>query len=106
MLAAPSGALVATCGISLPAFVFAAISGPLVAKVRSSQSLGAFIDGVNVASLALMVVVTAQLPHADLPTALLCALAAILLLRFKLGSAWLIIGGTAAVIVIKLLCHH
>ena len=108
VLAGTSGAVVATCGIFLPAFIFVAISGPLVAKVRNSPTLGAFLDGVNVASLALMAVVTAQLAHAavvDLPTALLGALAVILLLRFKLGSAWLILGGAAAGLVIKLLSH-
>jgi chromate transporter len=109
VLAGPSGALVATCGIFLPAFVFVAISGPLVAKVRNSPTLGAFLDGVNVASLALMAVVTAQLARAavvDLPTALLGALAVILLLRFKLSSAWLIVGGAAAGLGIKLLSYH
>jgi chromate transporter len=108
VLAGPSGAVVATCGIFLPAFIFVAISGPLVAQVRNSPTLGAFLDGVNVASLALMAVVTAQLAHAavvDLPTALLGALAVILLLRFKLGSTWLIVGGAAAGLVIKLLSH-
>ena len=109
VLAGPSGALVATCGIFLPAFIFVAISGPLVAKMRSSPTLGAFLDGVNVASLALMAVVTAQLARAaviDLPTALLCALAVVLLLRFKLNSAWLILGGAAAGVVIHLLNHR
>jgi chromate transporter len=99
VLAGPSGALVATGGIFLPAFIFVAISGPLVTKVRASPTLGAFLDGVNVASLALMAVVTAQLARAavvDLPTALLGVLAAILLFRFRLNSAWLILGGAAA----------
>jgi chromate transporter len=109
VLAGPSGALVATCGIFLPAFIFVAISGPLVTKVRSSPTLGAFLDGVNVASLALMAVVTAQLARAavvDLPTALLGALAVVLLLRFKLGSAGLILGGAGAGVVINLLSHR
>jgi len=106
VLAGKAGALVATGGIFLPAFIFVAVSGPLVTKVRASPVLGAFLDGVNVASLALMAVVTAQLARAalvDLPTALLGVVAAILLLRFRLNSAWLILGGAAVGLGVHLL---
>jgi chromate transporter len=95
LLSGASGALVATAGIFLPAFVFVAASGPLVPRLRASKVAGAFLDGVNVASLALMAVVTAQLGHAaivDLPTALLGVAAALLLLRFNTNSTWLVIG--------------
>jgi chromate transporter len=99
LLAGPSGALVATAGIFLPAFVFVAVSGPLIPRLRASPLAGAFLDGVNVASLALMGVVTAELGHAaviDLATALLGLGAAIALLRFRLNSTWLVLGGAAA----------
>jgi chromate transporter len=56
-----TGALVATAGIFLPAFFFVAISGPLVPRLRRSAIAGAFLDGVIVASLALMAVVTWRL---------------------------------------------
>ena len=98
VLAGPAGALVATAGIFLPAFIFVAASGPLVPRLRASRVAGAFLDGVNVASLALMAVVTAQLGHAaivDLPTAVLGLVSALLLLRFKLNSTWLVLGGAA-----------
>src|SRR5207342_739754 len=55
------GALLATLGIFLPAFVFVALSGPLVPRVRRSPAAGAFLDGVNAGALALMAVVTWQL---------------------------------------------
>jgi chromate transporter len=96
LVAGPSGALVATAGIFLPAFVFVAASGPLVPRLRASKAAGAFLDGVNVASLALMAVVTAQLGHAaivDVPTALLGLAAALLLLRFQTNATWLVLGG-------------
>ena len=98
LLAGPAGAFVATAGIFLPAFVFVAVSGPLVPRLRASPLAGAFLDGVNVASLALMGVVTAELGRAavvDLTTALLGLGAAIALLRFKLNSTWLVLGGAA-----------
>jgi chromate transporter len=98
VLAGAPGALVATAGIFLPAFVFVALSGPLVPRLRASRSAGAFLDGVNVASLALMAVVTAQLGHAavvDVWTAGLAILGAVALLRFKVSSTWLVLGGAA-----------
>lgn len=99
LLAGPSGAAVATAGIFLPAFVFVALSGPLVPRLRRSRVAGAFLDGANVASLALMAVVTAQLAGAalvDPPTLLLGAVSALLLVRYRLNSTWLILGGAAA----------
>jgi chromate transporter len=96
LLAGPSGALVATAGIFLPAFVFVALSGPLIPRLRQSPSASAFLDGVNAASLALMAVVTVQLGRAalvDWPTLLLGALTALTLLRFRTSSTWLILAG-------------
>jgi chromate transporter len=57
---------------------------------------GAFLDGVNVASLALMAVVTFHLGKAALTdwlTLLLAASAAILLFRYRVNSTWLVLGG-------------
>lgn len=99
VLAGPGGALVATTGIFLPAFVFVALSGPLVPRLRASSAAGAFLDGVNVASLALMAVVTVQLGRAaltDIPAVCLAVVSAILLVWLKLNSTWLILGGAAA----------
>lgn len=61
ILRGPSGAGAATLGIFLPAFLFVAISGPLVPRLRRSPTAGAMLDGVNVTSLALMAVVAWQL---------------------------------------------
>jgi chromate transporter len=96
LLDGPAGALVATAGIFLPAFVFVAASGPLVPRLRTSPIAAAFLDGVNAASLALMAVVTVTLARAAVagPTsALIAVAAAVLLFRFKVGSTWLVLGG-------------
>jgi chromate transporter len=93
------GALVATVGIFLPAFVMVAASGPLVGRIRKSQVAGAFLDGVNVASLALMTVVTWQLGRAslvDFVTVALAVVSVICLWRWRLNSAWLV--GVGAII--------
>jgi chromate transporter len=98
LVAGPGGALVATLGIFLPAFVFVALSGPLVPKLRASPTAGAFLDGVNAASLALMAVVAAQLAHAaivDVPTAIMAAVSAVVLVRYAPNASWLVLAGAA-----------
>jgi chromate transporter len=98
VLAGVPGALVATAGIFLPAFVFVALSGPIVPKLRASPAAGAVLDGVNVASMALMAVVTAQLGCAAIVdgwTVAIGVVAAILLLRFKTNTTWLVLAGAA-----------
>ena len=99
LLAGNAGALAATCGIFLPAFVFVAASAPLVPRLRRSWIAAAALDGVNVASLALMAVVTLQLVRAaviDVPSALLAVASLVLLVRWKLNTTWLILGGALA----------
>jgi chromate transporter len=90
------GAVVATIAIFLPAFAFVAMSGPLVPRIRRSPTAGAALDGVIVASLALMAVVTWQLSRAaivDAATLLLAVVSLLLLVRVRLNSAWLVAGG-------------
>jgi chromate transporter len=93
------GAVLATVGIFLPAFVLVAASGPLIPRLRRSPVAGAFLDGVNVASLALMALVTVRLAAAalvDLPTVALFLASAGLLLALGVRSAWLLLGGALA----------
>jgi chromate transporter len=90
------GAVVATIGIFVPAFFFVGISGPLVPRLRKSLTAGAVLDGVNTASLALMAVVTWKLGKAalvDPATAILFLISVLMLIRFRLNSAWLVLGG-------------
>jgi chromate transporter len=103
VLGGTPAAAAATVGIFLPAFVFVALSGPLVPRIRASPVAGAFLDGVNVASLALMAVVTFQLGRATLVSLLTLAIAgasALLLLRHRVNSTWLIAGGAAVGLVL------
>jgi len=96
VLAGVPGAALATLGIFLPSFVFVALSHPLIPKIRASRRAGAFLDGVNVAALGLMAVVTWQLGRAaivDAPTAAMAAVALIALVRAHVNSAWLVLAG-------------
>ena len=95
-LAGAPGAVVATIGIFLPAFVFVAVSGPIIPRLRRSRVAGAALDGVNAASLGLMALVTWQLGRASIvsvPTALLAAGAGLLLATRRVNAAWLIAAG-------------
>ncbi len=90
------GALLATLGIFLPSFIFVALSNPLIPRIRSSSWISGLLDGVNVAALGLMAGVTWQLARASLidPLTILIALVSLgLLVRFKVNSTWLILGG-------------
>jgi chromate transporter len=90
------GAVISTVGIFLPAFLLVALSGPLVPRIRRSKPAGAFLDGVNVASLALMAAVTWQLGRAslvDFLTVFLALASLIALIRSRVNSAWLVLIG-------------
>jgi chromate transporter len=99
------GAVVATLGIFLPAFIFVAISNPIIPRLRQSPWAGALLDGVNVASLGLMGAVTAQLGQSaliDPLTVVLALLALVALVRFKINSAWLVLAGAGVGVVWRL----
>jgi chromate transporter len=98
VLGGPAGATVATIGIFLPAFVFVAMTGALVPRLRRSPIAAAALDGVNVASLALMAAVSWHLGRAALidPLTVAVALASLVaLVWFRVNSAWLIGAGAA-----------
>ena len=96
LIAGYPGAILATVGIFLPSFVLVAASYPIIPRLRGSPWTAGFLDGVNVASLGLMAVVTWQLARAALVdgvTVALGLLAAIMVFRLRVNSAWLVLGG-------------
>lgn len=96
ILGGAPGALLATLGIFLPSFIFVAVANPLIPRIRNSTWASGLLDGVNVASLGLMAAVTWQLGKAsltDILTVLVALVSFVLLIRFKVNSTWLIIGG-------------
>lgn len=104
LVAGFAGAAAATLGIFLPAFVFVALSAPLVPRLRASPLTGRLLDGVNVASLALMAVVTVQLGRGALVgplTVALFVISAVALVRFKISSTWLVLGGATVGLLIR-----
>ena len=102
LLGGVRGALVATAGIFIPGFLLVAASGPLVPRIRKSKIAGAFLDGVNGGSLALMAVVSWQLCRAslvDVVTIVLAAVSLLVLWRWRMNSAWLVLLGAVAGVV-------
>jgi chromate transporter len=100
------GAILATVGIFLPSFLFVAAVFPVVGMLRRSRWAGGFLDGVNVAALGLMAGVTWQLGRAavvDWVTVAVAIASAVFVFRFKINSAWLVLGGGAVGLASKLL---
>jgi len=94
LLGGPWAAAVATLAIFLPSFVLVACSQALVTRLRQFPLTGLFLDGVNVAALALMGAVILQLGQTaltDLPSLGICAVSLLLLQLWRVNSAWLIL---------------
>ena len=96
VLAGVPGAAVSAAAIFVPSFVFVAILSPIVPRLRRSAWMAAFLDAVNVSAVGLMAAVLLRLT-ADLitawPAALIALLAAAAVLRWRVASAWVVIGG-------------
>ncbi|CBN57845.1 MULTISPECIES: chromate transporter [Kamptonema] len=98
LLAGNAGAIAGTVGIFLPAFVLVWVVNPWVPKLRQSPWASGFLDGMNAASLGLMVGVTYTLGRValvDWLTIIVAILSAIAVFQFKINSAWLVLGGGA-----------
>jgi chromate transporter len=95
-----SGAVISTIGIFLPSFLFVALLNPLVIKMRGSKLFAAFLNAVNVASIALILVVCYQLGKdslADWRGVVIALASGIILFRFKqINSAFIVAGGSIA----------
>ena len=98
VLGGGAGAAVATIAVFLPAFLLVAVSGPLIPRLRTQPIAAAALDGVNAGSVALMAAVSWQLGRAalvDVPTVLIAVAGTVLLFRFRVNSAWLVLAGGA-----------
>lgn len=95
-IAGVSGAILATIGIFLPAFLFVWATHSWLEKLRSIPWTSRLLDAVGAAALGLMVGVALVLARdaiVDMATALIALLSAVALVRFKVNSTWLILTG-------------
>lgn len=93
-----TGAVVSTIGIFLPSFVFVALLSPLVKKMRNSVLFAAFLDAVNIASVAIIISVCffmAKGSITDWRSVSIAALSIILVFGYKrINSAFIVLGGS------------
>lgn len=102
------GAVVATVGIFLPAFLFVGAATPLARRVREREWAAALLDGVNAAALGLMAAVTVVLADDALTDPLavgVAAAAGVALWRWGVNSAWVMLGGAAVGLLAGLAGH-
>lgn len=100
------GAIVATVGIFLPAFIISSLIKPIIPKMRSSRWLSTALDGVNIASLVLMAVVSIKLGASSLTnitTILIFVGSMIGIMRFKLNTVWIIAAGGLITLITSLI---
>jgi chromate transporter len=106
LLGSWEGALLATLAVFLPSFVFVALSGPLIPRIRRSPWSAALLDGVNVAAVALMAGVTWQIGEAaviDLFSAVVAIIGVVLLIRFRINASCLVLLGASSGLAFKAL---
>ena len=99
------GAGLATVGMFIPAFGYVAATANVLPRLRKSPTASAFLDGVNAAAVALMALVGFQFARESVLSplaALIAAVSAALAFRFRLNSAWLILGGAVCGLVVKI----
>jgi chromate transporter len=93
-----TGAIVSTVAIFLPSFVFVALLNPLVNKMRNSKLFSAFLDAVNVASVAIIIAVCLDMGKdtiTDWRTIFIAVLSIVSTFRFKkLNNAFVVLGGS------------
>lgn len=90
------GAILATIGIFLPAFLLVLVLNPIMDRLRKSSWIAGMLDGINVASLVLMVAVTIKLGMSsimNLTTLLIFVASFFVITKLKVNSAWVIIAG-------------
>ena len=96
VLAGVPGAFISAAAIFAPSFLFVAILNPIVPRLRRSAWMAAFLDAVNVSAVGLMAAVLLRLTGDIVtawPAAVIALLAAAAVLRWRVTSAWVVIGG-------------
>ena len=92
------GAIAATIGIFLPSFLFVLILNPLIPRLRKSKVMSAFLDAVNIAAVAVIVVVCIEMGKdtlTDWRTVAIALIGTLAVFAFKkLNPAFLVIGGS------------
>ena len=90
---------VSAAAIFLPSFLFVLLLHRVLPWLRRWPATAAFLDAVNASAVGLMAAVTIKLTLAtlvDLPSLAIALVALLVALRWKVGAAWLVLGGALA----------
>lgn len=91
------GAILATIGIFVPSFFYVWLLNPILKKIKSNPLLKGFLEAVNVAAVAVMVVVTMKMMESiliDWKTIMICVLSFVIYFTIKkMNPMWIIVGG-------------
>jgi len=94
------GAIAATVGIFLPSFLFVALLNPFIPRLRKSAIMSAFLDTVNVASVAIILAICVEMGKDSIQDwrGIVIAVAGFGVAIFfkKLNSAFIVLGGAVA----------
>lgn len=92
-----SGAILSTIAIFLPSFIFVALLKPLMKRIRRYKSLSAFLDAVNVASVAIIVAICFTMEKETITewrTIIIALASAFVVFKYqKINSAFIVLGG-------------
>ena len=102
-----TGAILATLAVFLPSFVFVALLNPLVPKMRKSSLFSAFLDGVNIASVAIILTVCVSFSRevvSDWRTILIAMISLAVTFGFRqINTVFLIVGSAVLGYLLQLL---
>jgi chromate transporter len=98
VLAGGAGAVIASLGVFFPSFIMVPVLSPLAPRLRRSPWTRPFLDAVNISAVGLMAGVTVTLGITSMvhwPAWVILALASVATVRYKVNSAWIVLGGAA-----------
>ena len=95
-----AGAFLATAGIFIPSLIFVGLLNPLIPKIRNSKIFSAFLDAVNVASIAIIIAVLIAMGRETLTewrTIVIAVVSVAITISFKrINIVFIVIGGALA----------
>ncbi|MFX1536915.1 MAG: chromate transporter [Promethearchaeota archaeon] len=85
----------------MPSFLVVVVLNPVIPKLRESDYTSAFLDAINISAVGLMMAITLRLglvtlidfPTLIIPTIIIAIVATILLIKFRINTVWLVLGG-------------
>lgn len=90
------GAIIATVGIFLPAFILVALLNPVIPRLRKSPTASALLDAVNISAMGIMVAVTVELGInllTNWQAWIIFLLSGVVTFGFKkISSVWIVLG--------------